>query len=269
MAEPHLLIEREGHIVTLTMNRPEVKNAISMEMLCRLADAWQMIDDDPEVRCAILTGTGIDFCAGADLDKLVARSMQNLPPEDEWETRIRADYNVIFDGLLRNRQLTKPLIAAVEGYCLAGGTEILQATDIRVAGAGSTFGITEAKWSLYPQGGSVIRLRRQIPYTKAMEMLLTADMYPAEEALSFGLIGRIVPKGQALAVARQLAEKVASNGPVAILKIKEAVQRTECLPEQDALALDLQIGMQVMSTEDAREGPRAFKEKRKPVFKGK
>ena len=98
-----------------------------------------------------------------------------------------------------------------------------------------------------------------------MEMLLTADMYPAEEALSFGLIGRIVPKGQALATARQLAEKVAANGPVAILKIKEAVQRTECLPEQDALALDLQIGMQVTATEDAREGPRAFKEKRVPV----
>ncbi len=267
--QPALLIERDAHVVTLTMNRPEVKNAINMEMLCRLADAWQMIDDDPEVRCAILTGAGNDFCAGADLDKLVARSMQNLPPEDEFEARIRADFNVIFDGLLRNRQLKKPLIAAVEGYCLAGGTEILQATDIRVAGEGSTFGITEAKWSLYPQGGSVIRLRRQIPYTKAMEMLLTADMYPAEEALSFGLIGRIVPKGQALATARQLAEKVAANGPVAILKIKEAVQRTECLPEQDALALDLQIGMQVTATEDAREGPRAFKEKRVPNFKGR
>ncbi len=269
MTEPALLIERTEHIVTLTMNRPDVKNAINMEMLCRLADAWKMIDDDPDVRCVVLTGAGSDFCAGADLDKLVARSMQNLPPEDEFEERIRADYGVIFEGLLRNRQLKKPLIAAVEGYCLAGGTEILQATDIRVAGEGSTFGITEAKWSLYPQGGSVIRLRRQIPYTKAMEMLLTADMYPAEEALSFGLIGRVVPKGQALAAARTLAEKVASNGPVAILKIKEAVQRTECLPEQDALALDLQIGIQVTATEDAREGPRAFKEKRKPVFKGR
>ena len=154
MTEPALLIERDGHIVTLTMNRPEVKNAINMEMLCRLADAWEMIDDDPDVRCAILTGAGSDFCAGADLDKLVARSMQNLPPEDEFEARIRADYGVIFEGLLRNRQLKKPLIAAVEGYCVAGGTEILQATDIRVAGEGSTFGITEAKWSLYPQGGS-------------------------------------------------------------------------------------------------------------------
>jgi enoyl-CoA hydratase len=264
-----MLIERDGHVVTLTMNRPDVKNAINMEMLCRLADAWTMIDEDPDVRCAILTGAGGDFCAGADLDKLVARSLAGLPPENEFEERIRADYTIIFDGLLRNKQLKKPLIAAIEGYCVAGGTEILQGTDIRVAGEGSVFGVTEAKWSLYPQGGSVIRLRRQIPYTKAMEMLLTADMYPAEEALSFGLIGRVVPKGQALASAREIAAKVAANGPVAVQKIKEAIVATECLPEKDALAVDFQIGQQVYATEDAREGPRAFKEKRTPVFKGK
>jgi enoyl-CoA hydratase len=269
MTEPALLIERDGHVVTLTMNRPEVKNAINMEMLCRLADAWTVIDEDPDVRCAILTGAGGDFCAGADLDKLVARSLAGQPPENEFEERIRADYTIIFDGLLRNKQLTKPLIAAIEGYCVAGGTEILQGTDIRVAGEGSVFGVTEAKWSLYPQGGSVIRLRRQIPYTKAMEMLLTADMYPAEEALSFGLIGRVVPKGQALASAREIAAKVAANGPVAVQKIKEAIVATECLPEKDALAVDFQIGQQVYATEDAREGPRAFKEKRTPVFKGK
>jgi enoyl-CoA hydratase len=269
MTEPALLMERDGHVVTLTMNRPEVKNAITMEMLCRLADARTMIDGDDEVRCAILTGAGGDFCAGADLDKLVARSLAGLPPENEFEERIRADYTIIFDGLLRNKQLKKPLIAAIEGYCVAGGTEILQGTDIRVAGEGSVFGVTEAKWSLYPQGGSVIRLRRQIPYTKAMEMLLTADMYPAEDALSFGLIGRVVPKGHALATAREIAARVAANGPVAVQKIKEAIVATECLPEQDALAVDFQIGQQVYATEDAREGPRAFKEKRAPVFKGK
>jgi enoyl-CoA hydratase len=269
MTEPALRVERDGHIVTVTMNRPEVKNAINMEMLCRLADAWGMIDAEPDVRCAILTGAEGNFCSGADLDKLVARSMAGLPPEDEFEERIRADYTIIFNGLLRNRQLKKPLIAAIEGYCVAGGTEILQGTDIRVAGEGSVFGVTEAKWSLYPQGGSVIRLRRQIPYTKAMEMLLTADMYPAEEALSFGLIGRVVPKGQALATAHEVAARVAANGPVAVQKIKEAVIATECLPEKDALAVDFQIGQQVYATEDAREGPRAFKEKRTPVFKGR
>jgi enoyl-CoA hydratase len=266
---PALLVDRDGNVVTVTLNRPDVKNAIDMEMLCRLADAWDMIDADDGVRCAIITGAGSDFCAGADLDKLVSRSMQGLPPENEYEERIRADYNVIFNGLLRNRQLKKPLIAAIEGYCVAGGTEILQGTDIRVAGEGSVFGVTEAKWSLYPQGGSVIRLRRQIPYTKAMEMLLTAGMYSAEEALSFGLIGSVVPKGQALTRARELADQIAANGPVAVQKIKEAVIATECLPEKDALAVDLQIGMQVTTTEDAREGPRAFKEKRTPQFKGR
>jgi enoyl-CoA hydratase len=131
------------------------------------------------------------------------------------------------------------------------------------------FGITEVKWSLFPQGGSTIRLRRQIPYTKAMEMLLTGDMYPAAEALSFGLIGRVVPDGTALAAAKAMAERIASNGPVAVMKVKEAVQATECLPEKDALDVEFRIGMQVSATEDAREGPRAFKEKRKPEFKGK
>lgn len=268
MPEPALLTERDGHVVTLTMNRSEVKNAINPEMLVRLADAWDMCDSDPGVRAVILTGAGSDFCAGADLDKLVARSLAGAPPEDEYEQRIRDDYGVIFSGLLTNRQLKKPLIAAIEGYCVAGGTEILQSTDIRIAGEGAVFGVTEVRWSLYPQGGSTIRLRRQIPYAKAMEMLLTGDMYPASESLSFGLITRVVPDGSALAKAREVAARVASNGPLAVQAIKEAVQRTECLPEQDALALDLQIGMRVSASKDAREGPRAFKEKRTPNFTG-
>lgn len=262
-ASASVLVERDGHVVTITLNRPEARNALDLQMLARLADAWDTVDNDPEVRCVILTGAGGHFCSGSDL-----KQMHN-PPQDEWSARFKTDPDLHWKAFLRHRRLAKPLIAAVEGYAIAGGTEILQATDIRVAGEGSTFGVTEAKWSLYPQGGSVIRLRRQIPYTKAMEMLLTADMYPAEEALAFGLIGRIVPKGQALAVAQQLADKVAANGPVAVQKIKEAVIATECLPEKDALDLDFKIGQQVYATQDAREGPKAFKEKRTPNFTGK
>ena len=264
-----LLVERDGHVLTLTMHRPEVKNAINPEMLCRLADAWEQANGDDGIRCVILTGAGGDFCAGADLDKLVARSMAKLPPEDEFEARCRDNPDTIFRGLLRSMRLTKPLVAAIEGYCVAGGTEILQATDIRVAGEGAIFGITEVKWGLFPQGGSTVRLRRQIPYTKAMEMLLTADTFPAEEALRFGLIGRVVPKGSALDVARELAAKVAANGPIAVQKVKQSVQETEALPEKEALDVEFKIGMGVFATEDAREGPRAFKEKRVPQFKGR
>ena len=269
MSEPALLVERDGHIVTLTMNRPEVKNALNPEMLCRMADAWDMIDGEDEIRVAILTGADGAFCAGADLDQLVLRSMKGLPPENEFEERIRADYSVIFKGLLRNYRLTKPLIAAIEGPCIAGGTEILQATDIRVAGEGATFGISEVRWSLFPMGGSTVRLRRQIPFTRAMELLLTGDHYPAEEMERIGLIGRVVPKGTALAKAREIADRIAANGPLAVRAIKRSVIETEFLSEKEALEIEQRIGQPVFRSEDAREGPKAFKEKRTPQFKGR
>jgi enoyl-CoA hydratase/carnithine racemase len=269
LSEPALLVEREGYVVTLTMNRPEVKNALNPEMLCRLADAWDLIDGDAEVRVAILTGADGAFCAGADLDKLVGRMTKGLPPEDEWEERCRQDYTVIFKGLLRNYQLKKPLVAAIEGPCIAGGTEILQSTDIRVAGEGSTFGISEVRWGLFPLGGSTVRLRRQIPYTKAMEVLLTGEHFSAADALLMGLIGRVAPKGRALAVAREIANKVAANGPLAVQSIKRSVQETEGVPEALALEIEQKIGQPVFMSEDAREGPKAFKEKRTPQFKGR
>jgi enoyl-CoA hydratase len=269
VTDPALLIERDGHIVMLTMNRPAVKNALNPEMLCRLADAWDLIDGDEGVRVAILTGADGAFCAGADLDKLVGRMTKGLPAEDEWEDRCRKDYTIIFKGLLRNHQLKKPLIAAIEGPCIAGGTEILQSTDIRVAGEGATFGISEVRWGLFPLGGSTVRLRRQIPYTKAMELLLTGDHFSANDALQMGLIGRVVPQGRALAIAAEIADKVAANGPLAVQSIKRSVQETEGLPEAQALEIEQRIGQPVFMSEDAREGPKAFKEKRTPQFKGR
>jgi len=269
VSEPALITEKRGHVVTLTMNRPEAKNAINPEMLCRLADAWDTIDGDDEVRVAILTGSRGAFCAGADLDKLVSRSLKNLPPEDDWEQRIRDDFQVIFKGLLRNYRLTKPLIAAIEGPCIAGGVELLNSCDIRVAGEGAKLGISEVRWSLFPQGGSTTRMPRQMPFTMAMEMLLTGDHYSAHEALDMGLIGRVVADGQALAKAREIADKIASNGPVAVRKIKQAVYEAECVSDQEAREIEMRLGMEVFSTEDAKEGPRAFKEKRKPVYKGR
>ena len=264
-----LLISRDGPVVTLTMNRPEAKNAINPEMLCRMADAWDMVDADDDIRVAVLTGTGDAFCAGADLDKLVGAMLRGQPPADEFEKRCREDPNVIFKGLLRSRLLAKPLIAAIEGPCIAGGTEILQATDIRVAAESATFGISEVRWGLFPMGGSTVRLRRQIPFTKAMEILLTGDHFPAQEALRIGLIGRVVPDGQALATAREIASRIAANGPLAVRKVKQSVMETESLPEGEAMQVETRIGAEVFASEDAREGPKAFKEKRTPRFKGR
>jgi enoyl-CoA hydratase len=266
---PALLIDRDGPVLTLTMNRPYAKNALNPEMLCRMADAWTMANEDDAVRVVILTGAEGTFCAGADLDQLVTRMMKNVAAEDEFEARCRADSNVIFQGLLRGYRLSKPLIAAIEGPCIAGGSEILLTTDIRIAGESATFGISEVRWGLFPQGGSTVRLRRQISHTKAMEMLLTGDHYPAHEALRIGLIGRVVADGETLAAAREVAARIAANGPIAVRKVKQSVQETEALPEAQALEIEFRIGMEVYATEDAREGPKAFKEKRTPQFKGR
>src|SRR5438105_4364709 len=152
-ADPHLLIEKEGHLVTLTMNRPEARNALSSEMVVRMADAWEMVNDDAEIRVAILTGAGGHFSAGADL-----KAMAGGYGENEWSERTKADPEIPWKALLRHVRLKKPLIAAVEGYAVAGGTELLQATDIRIAGEGAKFGIAEVTRGLFPVGGSTVRL---------------------------------------------------------------------------------------------------------------
>jgi enoyl-CoA hydratase len=261
--EPHLIVDKSGHVVTITMNRPAARNAMDMEMLARLADAWDLIDSDDDVRVAILTGAGEHFCSGSDL-----KEMHN-PKDDQWTARFETDPELHWKSLLRSYQLKKPLVAAVEGYAIAGGTEILQATDIRIAGESAKLGVSEVRWGLFPMGGSTVRLRRQIPYARAMDILLTGRHVPAKEACEIGLITRVVPDGTALEEARRVADAIAANGPFAVQSIKQSVQRTEGLPEAEALAIELELGRKVFHSEDAKEGPRAFAEKRKPNFKGK
>jgi enoyl-CoA hydratase len=256
--------EQRGHVLIVTMNRPEAKNALSPEMLVGLADAWDRIDADDSIRVAILTGAGGGFCAGADL-----KAMNDAQNTSDAAQRMRSETGLAWKALLRNHRLAKPLIAAVEGYAVAGGTEILQATDIRVAGESAKFGVVEVTRALFPVGGSTVRLRRQIGYTNAMELLLTGETITAADAERIGLIGRVVPDGTALAKALEIAEKIAANGPLAVRAIKRSVQETEGLPEPEALKVELEIGLPIFGTADAREGTLAFKEKRPPHYEGR
>jgi len=258
--EPHALIERRGHVLIVTMNRPRARNALSGPMMELMRQAWDTVDSDPEIRVCVLTGAGGAFCAGADL-----KAMTSSHPGDRFQG---GDLDVsVIEPLLKGRRLTKPLIAAVEGPAVAGGTEILQACDIRVAGASARFGVSEARWGLFPLGGSAVRLPRQIPYTVAADLLLTGRHITAAEALSIGLIGHVVPDGQALEAALEIAAAIAANGPVAVRAILRVIRETEGMAENEAFALEAKVGMAVFASEDAREGPRAFAEKRRPEFR--
>jgi enoyl-CoA hydratase len=240
--QPHALVEQDGHKLVVTMNRPEARNALSGEMLAIMTEAWDRVNEDPEIRVC------------------------KKPPSESFESG-EFDPSVI-KSLLKGFRLTKPLIAAVEGPAIAGGTEILQGTDIRIAGESAKFGVSEARWSLYPLGGSAVRLPRQIPYTVAMDLLLTGRHMKAPEAKEVGLIGYVVPDGEALAKAHEIADLIAANGPLAVQAILRTVRDSEGKHEDDCWKDDARIGAAVFSSNDAKEGPRAFLEKRAARFTG-
>jgi len=263
---PDAIVERDGHLMILTMNRPERMNALSGAMLIRMYDAYEEASRDPEVRCILVTGAGGNFCSGADLKSMSGDGGEG-DPEIDVQKRIAADPDVVWKALFRHYRPSKPLIAAVEGVAIAGGTEILQAMEIRVAGESARFGVSEARWSLYPMGGSAVRLPRQIPYTHAAEILLTGKHIRAREAQAIGLVGHVVPDGQALARAREIAAVVCENGPLAVEAITRTLHETDGMELDTALRHELGYGQAVFASEDAKEGPRAFAEKRKPAFK--
>ncbi|MFI1016758.1 crotonase/enoyl-CoA hydratase family protein [Streptomyces sp. NPDC020965] len=259
----HLTVRREGATLVLTLNRPEAKNALSLPMLVGLYDGWLAADEDDAIRSVVLTGAGGVFCAGMDLKALAGKGMDGQGYRD----RMKADPDLHWKAMLRHHRPRKPVIAAVEGHCVAGGTEILQGTDIRVAGESATFGLFEVRRGLFPIGGSTVRLQRQIPRTHALEMLLTGRAYSADEAQRIGLIGQVVPDGTALERALAVAEQINACGPLAVEAVKASVYETAELTETEGLAAELARGWPIFDTDDAREGARAFAEKRAPVYR--
>jgi enoyl-CoA hydratase len=260
----HVEVQRHRAVLVVTLNRPKRKNAMTLTMFSLLADIWRDASADHQVRSIILTGADGNFSSGMDL-----RAMAGDADDDgaiDVSQRLKDDSDFIYRGLLKTFRPTKPVIAAVEGVAIAGGTEILQGTDIRVAGESARFGVSEARWSLYPMGGSAVRLRRQIPYTAAAEILLTGRHITAQEAKELGLVGHVVPDGAALDKALELADLIAENGPLAVEAILATLHATEHMSEAEAFAWEAPRGMKVMNSADAKEGPRAFAEKRPANF---
>jgi len=267
---PHLLYEKRDGIAILTLNRPEQRNAFSPQTMVLLARAWKDFREDDAMRVAILTGAGdTAFCAGGDLKLLLPMFTGARQPETEWDHELMSNLgDVMATALLRPFELYKPIIAAVNGYAMAGGSEILQSTDIRIASRTASFGLTEVKRGLVPGGGSMVRLQRQIPYAKAMEILMTGDNMTAEEAHRVGFINEVVEPEALMPRALELAAKIAKNAPLAVQAIKETAIRTNGIPLEEAFKIEHECSAKVMTSSDAREGPRAFAEKREPVFKG-
>ncbi len=266
-----LVYEKKGHIAYLRLNRPEVHNALNAEMLCDLADAWEDYQLDANLRCAILTGTGEKtFCSGADLGTLTTLGNGSRKPQSPQEERVlREGYSLVNKATLRDYELFKPVIAALNGTTLAGGLELVLAADIRVAADHAKFGLPEVKRATMPSGGSTVRLPKMIPRAIAMEMMLTGEYYTAQQAREWGLVNSVVPGAQVMQEAERYANLIAKNGPIAVQLTKRSVIEGEGMPVSYALAHESDINKLVLSTEDAREGPSAFKEKREPVYTGR
>jgi len=190
-------------------------------------------------------------------------------PENDFDRRVISEPGITSAALLRNFDTEKPIIAAINGHAIAGGMEMVQGTDIRVSVPEARFGVQEVKWAIFPAGGSTVRLPVQLPFAKAMELLLTGDLISADEALKIGFLNYVVPADQLLKKAMEIAEKIAANGPLAVRAIRKSARACLGLPEKDALRIENEISGPVFQTEDAREGPKAFMEKRKPSYKGR
>jgi enoyl-CoA hydratase len=249
--------EKKGHIRIMTFNNPKKRNALGIKDFLEMERIDDEVSVDPDAWVLIITGAGDkSFCAGADLEETVGVATSG---EVKLEARPRRWFSHCY----------KPIVAAVNGSALAGGTEIVLLTDIRIAATHATFGMREVCWGLVPLGGAPVNLPRQIPYCRAMEMLLIGDKLTAEQALQYGLINKIVPREELMPAAMQTAERICENGPIAVRLVKEIVLKSLSLPRELAFLTEMELGVQAYSTEDAKEGPLAFFEKRKPNFRGR
>lgn len=255
-----LLYEVKDRVAYITINRPEAMNAMDAEVYEELSKAWVDVRDNPEVWVAIITGAGEKaFTAGADLKSFIGRSREK---GDFWLTQ----KNMILN---RGLEVWKPIIAAVNGYCLAGGVTLLFATDIRIASENAVFEISEVKRGILPGNGGTQRALRQLPYAIAMEMLLLGRRLTAQEALAYGLINRVVPSKDLMAAAEQTARKLSEHGPLALRAVKELAIRSQSVPLEHGIRLEESFQEFLKNTEDAKEGPKAFAEKRKPMYRAR
>lgn len=254
-------------VAIVTLNRPERLNAMDAEMAVRLIDAFDQLRDDAAIRAVILTGAGTKaFCAGGDLDAVIPLMTGARAAATEWEKRWLA---IRASGGPFKTDVGKPMIAAVNGHAVAGGMELVMNCDIRVAVPHATFGIPEVKVGLFPGGGSTVRLPRQIPYAHAMHALLTGEPFSAEAALAQGFLNAVVAPDDLMGRAMQIADRIAANGPLAVQAVRASARACTGLPEPEALALEAEYSARVHETYDAVEGPRAFLERRPPLFEGR
>ncbi len=260
--------EQQERVAIVTLDRPEVRNALSPEMLVRLAASWRRVRDDREIRVVVLQAEGEAFCSGLDFKSMMPLLTGTGAPQNEWEEQLAANPTIGSSAMLRDFDVVKPVIAAVNGLAFGGGMELTLACDLRLASEGARFAMPEAKWAMFPGAGGTVRLPRQIPYPRALEMLLTGEPVAAEELLQLGFLSSVVPADQLTLKALELAQRIAANGPVAVQAIRQAVRGGIGMPESDALARESELAAPVFATEDAVEGARAFVEKRQPTYRG-
>lgn len=270
-----VLYRVDGPIATVTIDRAERKNTLTPAGFVQLGEAWREIERDDAVRVAILTASGSEmFSAGGDLGAMIPLLTGARVAETDAERAFLADPGVIDAALLKPgdgaQPLTgKPIVAAINGAALGGGFELMQATDLRVAVSHARFALPEVQRAIVPGGGSMVRLPRQLPWAIAMEVLMTGEPISAAQALQWGLINRIVEADELMSAARALAERIAANGPLAVRAVKDCALRSSGLPLEQGFAIERELAARVMASEDAREGPLAFKQKRTPVYRGR